>query len=268
MTIFKVLFLGDVFADPGRQALVKILPQIRTSWGLNFIVANVENAVNGKGITPKVVDEFLKAGVDAMTGGNHILDADSIYPYLNSPDARVIRPYNLPRACPGKGARVFMAPNGTRVGVINLMGTVFMQPPVNLPLDAIDDALLDIKDDCDLILVDFHAEVTSEKRALGYYLDGKVQLVVGTHTHVPTADEQIFPQGMGYITDLGFCGAQDSVLGVSPAFVIHKMRTAVYKRRDNATEDVCLCGVVANIDMNTKRVQHIERVKLKLQDYL
>lgn len=259
-TTIKILFLGDIFGEPGRNAVKHFVPKLRDTHGLDLVLANCENAAQGRGITVKQVDELLRAGVDFMTSGNHIFHVNEIYQYLNQADTKVLRPYNFSRQAPGKGVGVVSAKNGTRVGVINLMGRVFMEPAVDLPFDAVESALLDLQGEAEIIVMDFHAETTAEKRAMGWNLDGRVQLLVGTHTHVQTADEEILPEGCGYITDLGMCGPYDSVIGMSKEPILKKFRTTLPKKFEVAVNDVRLCGVICEIDVSKKRAVKIERV--------
>lgn len=260
----KILFLGDVFGAPGRDVVRYFLPQIKSQENIDLAFANVENIANGKGISKRLVLEMIDSGVDFMTSGNHVYDVHDSLSYFAEPHCKVIRPYNLPQGSPGKGYGVVQAKNGTRVGVLNLMGRIFMDKGVNMPFDAFDDAYQILKHESDILLVDFHAETTSEKRALGWYANGKAQLVVGTHTHVPTADEEILNKGTAYISDLGMCGPYDSVIGMEKEAVIYKMRTNLYTKFEVAKNDVRLCGVICTIDTNTKKALSIERICRKL----
>lgn len=260
----KILYLGDVFGEPGRRAVAHFVPRLRDEYGLDLVLANCENVAKGKGVSTKVAKELFAVGVDFMTSGNHIFDVDEFVPYLNSPECRVLRPYNLSPSSPGKGVGIVESKSGVKVGLINIMGRLFMDLGANLPFDAVDEALLKIKDDCDVIVVDMHAETTSEKRAMGWHLDGRVALVVGTHTHVQTADEGILAKGTAYITDLGMCGPYDSIIGMEKEKVLKKFRTGLREKFEPAGGDIRLCGVICEIDVRTKRAVSIERIQLKL----
>lgn len=261
----KILFLGDVFGEPGRRAIKEFVPKIKEEQQIDLAFANVENAARGKGISTRMVRELQDCGIDAMTGGNHILAVGEIYPYLNRPDTKVLRPYNFSKNTPGKGCLTIESKSGVRVGLINLMGRAYMEPGVNLPFDAVDDAMAELQQDADIFVVDMHAEATAEKRALGWHLNGKAQLVVGTHTHVQTADEEILSEGTGYITDLGMCGPYDSVIGINRQLIVKRFRTGLPQKFEVASDDIRLCGVICHIDVSRKRATKIERVCERLK---
>lgn len=257
----KLLFLGDVFGEPGREALRDVVPKLKEKHQVNGVIANVENAARGRGLSKRMVKEILEdCHVDFMTSGNHILAVHDIYPYMNEKESKLIRPYNFSKNSPGRGAGIFEANNGVRVGVMNLLGHLFMGMAVGHPFDAVDEAILDLQGDVDVMVLDMHAEATSEKRAMGWHVDGRVQLVVGTHTHVQTADEEILPQGTAYITDLGMSGPYDSVIGMNKEIVLKRFRTAVPNRFEIGHADVRICGVVCEIDVRKKKAISIERV--------
>jgi metallophosphoesterase (TIGR00282 family) len=258
--LLKILYLGDIFGEPGRKAVAQFVPELRKKYDLHLVLANGENAAAGRGISKRLADEIFASGVDFMTSGNHIFHVNEVYAHLNNPDFRVLRPYNYPKDAPGRGVGVVTSSNGIRVGVINIMGRIFMEPGVDLPFDAFDRAHADLTGEADIFVLDMHAEATSEKRAMAWHADGKVQLMVGTHTHVPTADEEIFPEGMAYITDLGMCGPYDSVIGMDKTIVMRKMRTNLSAKFEVAHGDVRLCGVICHIDVSTKKAILIERV--------
>lgn len=258
--ILKILFLGDVFGEPGRRAVKHFVPALKEKHGLGLVLANAENAANGRGISKRLADELVHAGVDFMTSGNHIYYVHDSYPYLNEAECRVLRPYNFSSSGPGRGTAIVTAPGGARVGLINLMGRVFMEPAVNLPFESFDSAYLEVKSESDIVVLDFHAETTAEKRAMGWHADGRVQLLVGTHTHVQTADEEILPGGAAYITDLGMCGPYDSVIGMKKDVVLKRFRHQLPGKFEVAEGDIRLCGVIAAIDVNRKRAVSIERV--------
>ncbi|MBU0505374.1 MAG: TIGR00282 family metallophosphoesterase [bacterium] len=259
-----ILFLGDIFGEPGRRGLQEVLPKLKQAYQPDAIFVNCENAANGRGISYRLVKEILDTGVDFMTSGNHIYQVKDIYNYLDDPQCKIIRPYNFPRNSPGRGLDVFTTSSGVRIGLINLMGNLFMQAPVDSPFTTIDQALLELQSETDIIVVDFHAEATSEKRALAWHLDGKIQLLVGTHTHVMTADEDILPEGMAFITDLGMCGPFDSVIGMDKNIVLKKFRTLLPNRFDVAKDDIRVNGIVCEIDVQTKKAVSINRIQEKV----
>jgi metallophosphoesterase (TIGR00282 family) len=238
--VTAILFVGDVVGRAGRRVLRGLLPGLREEFGLAFVVANGENAAGGIGITPKEADELFGAGVDVITLGNHTYRHREVWPYLDE-RANILRPANFLRSQPGRGTCV-VERDGTRLGVVNLSGNLFMQAG-SPAFVAIDDALREVAD-ADHVLVDMHAEATSEKVALGWYLDGRVTAVVGTHTHVPTADARVLPGGTAYITDVGMTGARGGVIGVRREQSIAVMRTHMPVRYDAADEDPWLNAVV------------------------
>jgi 2',3'-cyclic-nucleotide 2'-phosphodiesterase len=238
--VTAILFIGDVVARAGRRVVCDLLPGLRDEFGLDFIVANGENAAGGIGITPKEADELFRAGVDVITLGNHTYRHREVWPYLDQ-QPHILRPVNFLRTQPGHGTTVFER-DGRSLGVVNLSGNLYMQAGAPA-LVAIDDALREVAD-ADHVLVDMHAEATSEKVALGWYLDGKVTAVVGTHTHVPTADARVLPGGTAYITDVGMTGARGGVIGVKREQSISVMRTHMPMRYDSADEDPWLNAVV------------------------
>lgn len=256
----KLLFLGDIFGEPGRRAVRECVPRLRQKHDLDLVLANAENTANGRGISERLAKELQSCGVDFMTSGNHVFGVFDSLPFFSKPDCPVLRPYNYSTSSPGRGIGVVTAKNGVRVGVINLMGEIFMDPSVNLPFDSFDEAWARVREDSDVTILDFHAETTSEKRAMGWHVDGKVQLMVGTHTHVQTADEEILPQGTAYITDLGMTGPYDSVIGMRKEVVLRKMRCQIPSKFEVATGDIRLCGVICEIDVAKKRAVRIERV--------
>ena len=226
----NILFIGDIMGRTGRNSLFTYLYDLKDKLSVDFCIANCENAAGGFGATAKHLDELIKAGVDAFTTGNHVYSKKEIIPLLNGNDYDIVRPYNLPKKDPGRGTMVCTAENGEKIAVINLLGRLFMGLPCDEPFAAADRALDEVRDRAKIILVDFHAEATSEKRAMGYYLDGKVSAVLGTHTHVQTADEMILPNGTAYITDVGMCGAKNFVLGAEIDTAIGKLTSSVTGR--------------------------------------
>jgi metallophosphoesterase (TIGR00282 family) len=250
----SILFVGDVVGRAGRRALRDLLPGLREEFGLDFVVVNGENAAGGLGITPKEADELFALGVDALTLGNHTYRHREVWPYLDD-EPRIVRPYNFLRSQPGRGAAVIER-DGRTLGLVNLSGVVHLQAS-SPPLVAVDDALREVRG-AEAILVDMHAEVTSEKVALGWYLDGKVTAVVGTHTHVPTADARVLPGGTAYITDVGMTGARGGVIGMKKEQSIAVMRTQMPMRYEPSDIDPWLNGVV--IRAEGRRALSIEQV--------
>ena len=253
----KILFVGDIVGRPGRMVLKKFLPQVMQSEMIDFVIANGENAAGGFGINLEVSQEILGAGVDVITLGNHTWDNREVTAVLER-ESRVIRPINYPDETPGMGYIITTAANGMKIGVISVLGLVFLEP-LFCPFRAVEDCLAYIKKKTDVIIVDVHAEATSEKMALGWYLDGKVSAVIGTHTHIVTADERILPQGTGYITDAGMTGPTNSILGVDSQLVIQKFLTKRPVRFEVAAGPAALSGVVLEVNEAGQTVQ-IKRV--------
>ena len=251
-----VLMLGDVVGPGGCEAVRALLPQLKREYKADFTVVNGENSAAGNGILPSSAKHLLDSGADVITTGNHVFRRREIHPLLDEADSPIIRPANFSRENPGRGVTV-LDNLRHRLAVVNLMGTSMLEPLRN-PFDTIDEILKDIGAKC--ILLDFHAETTSEKRAIGFYLDGRVSAVCGTHTHVQTADEQVLPHGTAYITDLGMCGPYYSVLGVKPEAVINRFRTAMPTRFENAVGTMCVNGAVIDIDDRTGHALSIERI--------
>ena len=257
----RVFFVGDVVGRPGRSVLAKALPGLKKRFQyFDFIIINCENAASGKGMTDKVMDELLALGVDGMTSGNHIWDKNIFYPTLAS-ETRVIRPANYPQGSPGAGYTV-LERNGKKIGLLNLQGRVFM-PPLDCPFRAADESLSELEK-CSAqpmpILVDFHAEATSEKKAIALYLDGRISALVGTHTHVQTADEQVLPGGSAYISDVGMTGGHGGVIGVRPESVLTRFITCMPARHEVCDADPRINAVVIDIDDASGRAVDIIRV--------
>jgi metallophosphoesterase (TIGR00282 family) len=262
----RIVFLGDVNGRAGRHILEVQLPRLIAKRRIDFVAANVENAADGFGITPELSEELLACGIDCMTSGNHIWDKTEILDYLPG-QPRLLRPLNYPDRAPGAGLYVGETPAGVPVAVINLMGQVFM-PPCDNPFPIVDQAIRRLEGKTRVILVDMHAEATSEKAAMGHYLDGRVTAVVGTHTHVQTADETILPGGTGYITDLGMTGAYDSVIGIDKDLALKKFLTGMPVRFTTAKRDPRMCGVILAVDDTSGRVLAIERIQVRPDDGL
>jgi metallophosphoesterase (TIGR00282 family) len=251
----RILFVGDIVARAGRRVMRELLPAVRAELGADFVVANGENAAGGLGITPKEADELLRLGVDVITLGNHTYRQREIYPYLDE-QPRILRPANFLPTQPGHGTTI-VERDGTSLGVVNLSGNLHMQAG-SPALVAIEDALREVEG-ADQVLVDMHAEATSEKIALGWHLDGRVTAVVGTHTHVPTADARVLPGGTAYITDVGMTGARGGVIGIRRETSIAGLRTHMPMRYDAAEEDPWLNAVLITAD-GTRRAEAIEPV--------
>jgi len=258
----KVLFIGDVFGQPGRRMVKESLPRLVEEYSPDLILANVENAAAGFGITPPLVDELLDLGIAVLTSGNHIWDKKEIYPYLSDAGGRLLRPANYPAQAPGHGLYVGTTRAGIGYGVMNIQGRVFM-PSIDCPFRTADALLAQIPAEVKIRIVDVHAEATSEKMAMGWYLDGRVTAVLGTHTHVPTADETLLPQGTAYVTDLGMTGPYDSVIGIEKQSVIQKFLNQMPARFEVAKGDVRLSAVLLEADPETGRALSIQRIVRK-----
>ena len=253
----RILFIGDIFASHGRRILADHLADIQATQGIDLTIANSENSAGGFGITPSVAEELFSLGIDVMTTGNHIWDKKEIYDYLpRRPE--LIRPANYPEGCPGQGLYIATARNGVRVAVINLQGRTYM-PNTDCPFRKAD-AMLEALDPAIRVrFVDFHAEVTSEKTAMGWYLDGRVSAVIGTHTHIPTADTRILPGGTAYQTDCGMTGAYDSIIGVERELIIRRFLTALPVRMEPATGGIELHSVIIDVDETIGKATGIRR---------
>jgi metallophosphoesterase (TIGR00282 family) len=256
----RCMVIGDIIGKPGRQAVVHALPDLRAEFGLDLVIANGENVAAGAGLTPSLSEELLGQGVDVITSGNHIWDKREVYDYLDS-DRPVLRPVNYPDDAPGRGWLVHQLADGERVAVINAMGRVFMNQ-LDSPFAAVD-ALLDGAAEPlpPIRIVDFHCEITSEKNAMGWYLDGRVSAVVGTHTHVPTADARLLPKGTAYISDVGMTGPRDSIIGFSLETVLPRFLTHLPTRFNVADGPVSLNAVVVTIERASGRATAIEQVQ-------
>jgi hypothetical protein len=257
----NVLCIGDIFGEPGRKALAHFLPRLRAELEVDLVVANVENAAAGFGVTPALARGFLGSGIDVMTSGNHIWDRKEIIEYIVKENL-LLRPANYPAGTPGVGSVVVKA-GAHRVGVLNLQGRVFMSP-IDGPFATADAELARLQAETSIIVVDMHGEATSEKQAMGWYLDGRVSAVVGTHSHVQTADERLLPGGTAFLTDLGITGPFDSVIGVDKELAIQRFRTGMPNRFEPATGRVRVQGAVVRIDPETGHAVGIERVQREL----
>ncbi|MDA1192328.1 MAG: TIGR00282 family metallophosphoesterase [Candidatus Poribacteria bacterium] len=259
----KVLYIGDIVGKPGRLAVRDGLPKlVERHGGFDLVVANAENAAAGHGLTLKIVNELTRFGIHFMTTGNHVWDQKEFVQEIEKCD-NVIRPANLPPETPGRGLAIFEAKNGVSVGVLNLGGSIFMN--YDNPFQPVGEYVARLATEAKVILVDLHAEATSEKIAMGRFLDGRVSLVVGTHTHVQTADEQILPNGTAYITDLGMTGPHDGIIGVDLKSSMPRFTTKMPAKFDVASGWVKLNGVVVEIDAESGQASSIERVSLPLE---
>lgn len=265
MSVIRILFLGDVVGEPGRKAVIEQLPLLKQSEGLDFCIVNGENSAGGKGITPRIAIDLLRAGAAVITTGDHVWDQQEIVDYFPT-EPRLLRPLNYPEGTPGAGSVVLETAKG-KIGVIQAQGRSFIQPPLDNPYLAVEKEVKRLRAaGVSTLVLDFHAETTSEKIAMGRMLDGKVSLVVGTHTHVQTADERIFPGGTGYLTDAGMCGPDESVLGRSVESVVWRFKSGLPTRFPIAKGPVRLCGVVVDVDSETGNCLEIKRLSILLPD--
>lgn len=259
----RILFIGDIVGEPGRTAVRSLVPKIKKRQDADFVIGNGENAAGGSGITPAIAEELFESGIDVITSGDHIWKRKEIIEKLES-DKRMLRPANYPAAAPGFGSTVVESSSGASVGVVNLIGRVFMQA-VECPFRVIKEELKKIDKKARIIVVDMHAEATSEKIAMGWYLDGTVSAIVGTHTHVQTADEKILPGGTAFISDAGMTGPFDSVIGRKKDQILARFLTQMPVKFEMADGDVQLHGVVIDIDEKTGRAESIKRIQEKLK---
>lgn len=260
--MLKVAFLGDVVGRSGRRAAAVAVRRVRDEYGVELVIANAENSAGGFGVTDKALTELSRAGVTFFTSGNHIWDKREGVPLLDD-RSDIIRPANYPGKAPGRGMRVIQV-GTTPVALLNLQGRVFM-PPIECPFRTADRVLDQLDDGCRVRIVDIHAEATSEKVAMGWYLDGRVSLVVGTHTHIPTRDAAVLPRGTGYVTDVGMTGSYDSVLGVSKKIVIQRFLDMRPARFEIASGDLRCDLIVADVDDGTGRTRSIEHLQFKVE---
>ena len=259
-----ILFIGDIVGRPGREIVKRAVPALVARHHVDLVIANVENAAAGFGVTPDLAEDFLTYGVQVMTGGNHTCDKNEILPYF-AQQPRLLRPLNMPAGTPGQGRVIALAGNGVPVAVINGMGRVFMTA-IDDPFRALAEAIAAVADEARLVFVDFHAEATSEKVAMGWHLDGRAAAVVGTHTHVQTADERVLPGGTAYITDVGMTGPHDSVIGMERSVIIQRFLTGLPQRFETATANPRLNAVLVTADEQTGRAESITRLNLSAHD--
>ncbi len=258
----KILFIGDIVGSPGREAIKKLVAPLKQDLQIDIVIANAENASGGSGITSKVAAELFSSGVDVLTSGDHIWKKSEIFELINR-EERILRPLNFPLGAPGRGAAIFKTKGGLKVGVINVNGRVFMEAlecPFKTTLAACEELAKETK----IIIVDIHAEATSEKVALGWYLDGKVSAILGTHTHIQTADEKILPKGTAYLTDAGMTGPYDSVIGRRVEDVLTRFLSSIPVKFEVAQENIQLHGAMVEIDAKTGKAISILRVQKKL----
>ena len=258
----NILFIGDVVGAGGCTFTEKNLHAVKRHYAADFTIINAENSAVGNGVTPSSADWLLDAGADVLTLGNHGLRRKEIYDYLDNENNPIVRPLNLHQSAPGRGY-IIIEKGALKIGVINLMGMVGMES-IDNPFNHIDKTVEALhRENCNIILVDFHAEATAEKRAMGFYLDGRVSAVLGTHTHVPTADAQILEHGTAYITDVGMTGPADSCIGVKKELAIEKMRTLLPVRFENPDTPCSMQGVVIEVDETSGNAVSIERIEVK-----
>jgi metallophosphoesterase (TIGR00282 family) len=251
----NVLLVGDIVGKLGRRTVAAVLPDLRREFDVGFVIANGENTAGGRGLTPSTAEELMRSGVDVLTSGNHIWENRDIYPVLDDEKAPVIRPMNYPEGAPGRGVH-----KTSGIAVLNAMGRTFMGVSIEDPFRAVD-AAVEAAEDCPVKILDFHAEATSEKIAMGYYLDGRVSAVIGTHTHVPTSDTRILPNGTAYVSDLGMVGALHSVLGMQVEPVIERFLMQLPNRFDPVDSGPAVFNsVLVEIDQATGRALAIQRV--------
>lgn len=260
----KIFFIGDIIGSPGRMAVRELLPALISRKKIDLVIANCENVAAGFGVTRKVVEELFKCNIDVLTSGNHIWNKREVLEFIGDFE-RLLRPANYPSTTPGAGSVLIPLKTGEYVGVLNLAGRIFMQP-IDCPFVTAKNKVAELREKTKVIIVDMHAEATSEKKALGWYLDGEVSAVLGTHTHVQTADEEILPQGTAYISDAGMTGPFDSVIGIKKEIVIERFLTQMPNKFDLAKDDIRMQGVILDIDEISGKAISINRISVKLKD--
>jgi hypothetical protein len=257
----NLLFIGDIYASPGRNVVASHLAELQATYGIQLTIANAENSAGGFGVTPQIADEFFSMGIDVITTGNHVWDKREFYEYLDR-HPRVVRPANYPEGLPGKGLIFVESRHGVPCAVMNLQGRAHMTP-IDCPFHKANDLLAQIPEHVKVRFVDFHAELTSEKVAMGWHLDGRVSAMIGTHTHVPTADTRILPKGTGYQTDCGMTGPYDGVIGADKELVLKKFMTSLPVRLEASKKGAELHAVLVQIEDQTGRCTAIERIVRK-----
>jgi len=258
-----ILFIGDIFGRAGRKAVLDALPVIRDQYPIDIVIANGENVAGGNGVTRNLCTKLFRYGVDVITTGNHVWDREEAIEYLDE-EPRVLRPINFPPGTPGNGSIVYKTESGIPVGIVNGQGRVFMKP-IDDPFRTIMQKVEKIRNETSVILVDFHAEATSEKIAMAYYLDGKVSAVLGTHTHVQTADNRVLSGGTAALTDAGMTGPHDSVIGIQSHLAVRFLLTSRYVRFEPARENIRFQGAIIEVDEKTGKAVYIERVNLEIE---
>jgi metallophosphoesterase (TIGR00282 family) len=256
--MLRLLFLGDIIGEPGRRAVIDTVPVWKKERGIDFVVVNGENSAGGRGITPRITIDLLRAGVAVITTGDHVWDQKDLAAFIDT-EPRLLRPINYPEGVPGQGVIVLETPKG-KVGVINVQGRTFMQPSLDNPFHVLERVVAKMREETAIIFVDAHAETTSEKIAIGRFLDGRVSAVVGTHTHTQTADERVFPGGTAFLCDAGMCGPTESILGRSIEPIIQRFISSMPVNFPVAHGPVMLCGALIEIDETTGRALSIQRI--------
>jgi metallophosphoesterase (TIGR00282 family) len=260
MPLFTIMFIADICGRPGRQAAAHMIKPLKEKYGADYVIANVENAAGGFGVTPEMSRKMFSYGINLQTSGNHIWDRVDIIEYFESQSPKLIRPANYPPGTPGAGSYLDTV-GDVKVGVINMMGRTYMAP-LDDPFRVAKREVGQLSNETNIIFMDFHAEATSEKQAMMYFLDGRVSAIVGTHTHVQTADEQITARGTAYLTDAGMTGPHDSIIGMDVGPSLGRFLTGMPKRFTTASGDVRISGVVIRVDVESGRAEHIERFVL------
>jgi metallophosphoesterase (TIGR00282 family) len=260
MSLLKILFLGDIVGSSGRQAIAAHLPILKSEHAFDLIIANGENAAHGFGLTMSIATELFEMGIDVLTGGNHTWDKKEIHQALQTYSQKIIRPANYPTGTAGRGSTIVHGKSGHKIGIVNLMGRVFMDP-LDCPFRALQNELETLRRETKIILVDLHAEVTSEKEAMAWFADGQVSAVVGTHTHVQTADERIFPKGTGFLSDAGMNGPYDSIIGMKREIILERFLKKQPVRMEVAEGPGVCSGVIFTIDSDDGTCKKIERVR-------
>lgn len=259
----RILFVADIYARPGRRAAAEVIPRLIQQRDVDLCIANGENAAGGFGMTDNIVRKLRAYGVDVVTSGNHVWNRADFARRLDSAE-HVLRPLNYPQEAPGRGSTIVEARDGTRVGVVNLQGRTFM-PSIDCPFRVGGQRVDEIREETPCILVDFHAEATAEKVALGYHLDGRVSAVLGTHTHIQTADERLLPGGTAYLTDAGMTGVQESVIGTRHEIAVGRFIDGVPARFKPADGTPTLCGAIVDVEAETGRATAIERLQIRVE---
>lgn len=260
----RILFLGDIVGEPGRKSVIKFLPQIKKEHAIDFIIVNGENSAGGRGITAAIAKDLFKAGAQVITTGDHVWDQRDLADHIDN-EPRILRPMNYPESVPGSG-EIIVDTSAGKLAVLNAQGRTFMGQALENPFLILEEKVKQLRNDgVHMIFLDFHAETTSEKIAMGYHLDGQVSAVVGTHTHVQTADERILPKGTAHLTDAGMCGPETSVLGRSVDSIIYRFKSSMPTRFPVAKGPVRLCGAIVDISPETGLATHIERYNRLLE---